>query len=206
MRNSVKAALAVGCAVLIGGIGVSAMGQGTGTGTGHPGEPPRRDLPRERPERPQRDARPTPSRGAVAFDRYMGALGRSTRSLGQVVDLVDDEAGQREALSLIQNIQINLIGAKGAVDGVPVAEKGMEEYGPDEASYRKAFRKHMIEAIEVALKLELAIMEGDVARAQEQFDKLKDVRDDSHSDFQPDEDAAPAERPSRERPAPSRER
>ena len=117
-------------------------------------------------------------------------LGRAMENAGDALGAIQESAmtAQTQAADLerCQALQEALMAAKFHAATVRFDAAVLEHFEGDEAEARMEFREHMIEAIDLALDLEVALMDGDAEAARDILAQLEDVANHSHEEFQGD--------------------
>ncbi|USN99233.1 MAG: EF-hand domain-containing protein [Phycisphaeraceae bacterium] len=126
------------------------------------------------------------------FDDSMHRAGRAFRTLRRSPL---DESSRETDLKALQAVEVGLLSAKTQFGEVEWSEKAKAEFGEDKDAYAKAFRMHLLRALSEALEAEKALVEGDSAAAKTHLTKLNELREQSHTLFQTEEDED--ERPAR---------
>ena len=104
-----------------------------------------------------------------------------------------DAASRERDLGSVQALQSGLLACK-AMPAPPVTDAWKAKNGDDEAAYRVALRKAFVKTALVAMELEMAILEGDAARAKTLVEKIRDTQESGHALFQQEGDEkAPAD-------------
>ena len=116
----------------------------------------------------------------VAFDRGMEDSGRALRGLRRTP--FDATSFDRDFSSIIK-VQDGLLAARLHVAAVPMSNAAKEKFGDDQTAYLRSFQAHMAKSLITSFQLELAILEGDSARARELTTTLVGDRNGSHDIF-----------------------
>ena len=143
-------------------------------GSGQPG--PRR----ARPSTPgAEEAKPMDPK--AAFDKGMEESGRALRGLRRTP--FDATSFERDLSSIIR-VQDGLLAARLHVEAVPMSDAAKEKFGTDQKAYVRSFQTHMAKSLIPSFQLELAILEGDSAKAKELTTALVSDRNGSHDLFE----------------------
>lgn len=97
-----------------------------------------------------------------------------------------DAASKAADLEAVQRLQMSAIGAKGGVATLKMTDAASKKYA-DKAAFEAAYRRKMIETAQVAINLELAILDGKSAEAKALVTKLHDLEESGHEVFKADE-------------------
>ncbi len=133
---------------------------------------------------PTGQARGEPGAGQqeqVTFRGYMNQAGRGMRALQRSAF---DTASRDSDLQAVGNIQAALVGAKSRSTTLQMAAHVKERYNTDEVGFRSDVHRGLLKAIAAAVELELAILDGDSAKAKACLQKLDDAELAGHDAFQ----------------------
>jgi len=128
-------------------------------------------------------------------------IGGSMRQVGRAVRALKDSAldasTRRSDLELVQQVQMALVGSKGAATTLRMSESARSRFGEDRASFETAFRAQMLDAIAQSIEMERALLAGSGGAARAALERMNASQEAGHALFQPDD--AGAERPARGR-------
>ncbi|MFM7052005.1 MAG: hypothetical protein ACKOYN_07745 [Planctomycetota bacterium] len=113
-----------------------------------------------------------------------GAMKQAQRAYRTLNESSFTAESRRADLDSVQQLQMAIFGAKGAVANAPMSAKAKERFGDDKAKYEAEFRKQLLQSGILAANLELAIIDGDAAKAKELLAKIHDSEESGHSLFQ----------------------
>jgi hypothetical protein len=165
-------------------------------GDRQPGDrPPRPDWGPGPADRPDRD-RDHEDHEEGSFEDHMSGAGLALRGLRRSIG--NDLGDGSDAAKMVQELQTELVGAKGAAESAPMSDTARADYGEDRAAFRRDLRLGLIEAIKETLTLEEAILNGDAQGAAASLKELRAVQREHHGLFKPeDEEDEKEESPSR---------
>lgn len=116
-----------------------------------------------------------------AFHDAMERSGRALRGLRRTK--FEADTFERDLMALIE-LESSLMEARRNASAVPMSDAAKAKFGTDEAAYRKSFHLHMAKAMIATLNVELALLEGDAAKAKELVDGILENRNESHDLFE----------------------
>jgi uncharacterized coiled-coil protein SlyX len=96
-------------------------------------------------------------------------------------------------LDLVQSLQAGLVASKGRAGDVSMSKQAKAKFGEDTAAFQLAFRRDFIRALNEAIALENAVLDGKSAEAKAIVAKFEKIQEAGHSLFQ-EEEAEGAER------------
>ena len=129
-----------------------------------------------------------PTAGAAKkmdFEDYMKVAGKALHKLRRSPL---DATSQKQDLQAIQAVQLGLLNAKARIGTVEMAPQAKEQYGSDEKTYLHDFHMGLTRALMESFAMEMALLEGDTAKAKESLTYLRDIQKKGHNAFQEDED------------------
>ncbi|MFT7516466.1 MAG: soluble cytochrome b562 [Myxococcota bacterium] len=114
------------------------------------------------------------------LEEIMEELKDNMRAARKLLSNADDHA---QCIVHIQAMQ------QGAIDALPYCPdfKG-ESSGIEEIKFKLNFKRRMLHLADTLLQLELALHQGDAEMAQEIYQKLKPLKNDSHEIYDPEEE------------------
>jgi hypothetical protein len=89
-------------------------------------------------------------------------------------------------LAQVQAMQEGLLAAKFHIAAFRFDAAVLEHFEGDEREARMEMREHMIQSIDLALDLEVALMDGDAEAARQTLAELEELEDHSHEEFRVD--------------------
>lgn len=103
-------------------------------------------------------------------------------SLKALKKIIAKPAENAKSLELIEKIQHAVVASKSMT---PVEIKNVAQ--ADRAKWLVEYRKEMVAVLEHMCKIEVAIVDGDNAKAETLFKSIKKMEDDGHEVYAPDE-------------------
>lgn len=114
-------------------------------------------------------------------------LGRAMHSIEDAMHALHDSAlnasTQEADLVQVQSLQEGFLAAKFHVPTQRLEAEVLAHFDGSEAAARAEFREHLIEALNVSLELEEAIMAGDADAARASLDALIELEESGHAVF-----------------------
>jgi len=125
------------------------------------------------------EARPVDPR--AAFDDGMSLAGRGLRGLRRTKF---DETSFEADLAAVTTVESGMLAARPHLSAVPMSDAAKAKFGDDTKAYERAFRAHIVRSLMNCFELELAILEGDSAKAKTLATRLVEGRNASHDLFE----------------------
>ena len=129
-------------------------------------------------------SRPSVDMASLTFADHMSMTGRTLRTIKRAVRKLDDPASRQRALDAVQILQEHMVAAKKKIDQAPMSEYATNEFGDDTDAYHTSFRRHMVDAIEATLELELGILAKDADAVAKALEHIEEEEHHSHDEFQ----------------------
>lgn len=140
---------------------------------------PGRGGPGAQPAGPQAAAPTGPSKDA--FHDAMERAGRALRGLRRTK--FEADTFERDLMALLE-LEAGLMDARKNASAIPMSDAAKAKFGTDEAAYRKSFQLHMAKSMIATLNCEIALLEGDAAKAKELVNGILENRNESHDLFE----------------------
>ncbi len=161
-----------------------------------PGQPGRLKGPKQGLERKNTPAfdrgRPGAIKGSprtggkeMDFEDYMKVAGRALRKLRKSPL---DASSRKKDLAAIEQIQFGLLNAKMRIATVEMAPQAKERYGDNKDEYLQDFHMALTQTLMESFNMEMALLEGNTAKARESLEYLRQAQKKGHEAFQEDED------------------
>lgn len=161
-----------------------------------PGQPGRLKGPKQGLERKNTPAfdRGRPGTNAAAprvgskemdFEDYMKVAGRALRKIRKSPL---DASSRKKDLAAIEQVQFGLLNAKMRIPTVEMAPQAKERYGDHKDQYLQDFHMALTQTLMESFNMELALLEGNTAKAKESLEYLLQAQKKGHEAFQEDED------------------
>ena len=115
-----------------------------------------------------------------------GSMRQANGALRALRGSAFDAASQKSDLEAVQRLQGGLVVSKAAIASVPMSPAAKAKFGEDKAAYEKAFRKHLLESIVLAIEIEQALLDSDAAQAKAALARLEQAQQKGHDLFQDD--------------------
>lgn len=123
------------------------------------------------------------------------AMKQVNRAYRQLRGSAFDAASRERDLGSVQALQTGLLACK-AMPAPPMTDAWKAKNGDDEAAYRAGFRKAFVKSALTAIELEMAILDGDAAKAKSLVERIHDSEESGHALFQREGgEKAPADAP-----------
>ena len=132
---------------------------------------------------------PTPGGAAAApsgpseeaFHDAMERAGRALRGLRRTK--FEADTFERDLMALLE-LEASLMDARKNVKAIPMSPAAKAKFGDDTVAYRRSFQLHMAKAMIATLNCEMAMLEGNAAKAQELVRGILENRNESHDLFE----------------------
>ena len=117
----------------------------------------------------------------AGFNKAMDRAGRALRGLRRTK--FEADTFERDLMALLE-LEASLMDARKNVKAVPMSDAAKAKFGDDTVAYRRSFQLHMAKAMIATLNCEMAMLEGDSAKAQELVRGILENRNESHDLFE----------------------
>ena len=145
------------------------------------GRPGMQGRPGGRPDAPAPTPPSDPGPSEKAFVDAMDRAGKALRGLRRTA--FDADTFDRDLKALL-DLETSLIDARRNIAAVPMSDAARAKFGSDRIAYQRAFQIHMVTSLMETLEIEIAMLQGDAAKAKAGVVKLLESRNESHDLFE----------------------
>lgn len=142
----------------------------------------RTERPDGRPsEAPTQEAEKPSGPSKEAFMEAMDRAGRALRGLRRTS--FEADTFERDFMALLE-LESSLMDARRHTSAIAMSQAAREKFGTDQAAYQRSFQLHMAKALMATIQVEMAVLEGDSAKAKELVRGILENRNESHELFE----------------------
>jgi len=116
-----------------------------------------------------------------AFHEAMERAGRALRGLRRTS--FEADTFERDFGALLE-LESTLMEARRNVAAIEMSDAAKAKFGDDQTAYRRSFQLHMAKALMATLQVEMAVLEGNAAKAKELVGGILENRNESHDLFE----------------------
>lgn len=124
-----------------------------------------------------------PADAAPSEKAFMEEMERSGRALMSLRRTSFKAKTFDRDMKMLLELESSLTAARRHVSAVPMSLAAKAMFGSDQKAYRRAFQRHMVASLIETLQVEMAVLEGDAARAKAGVAALVKSRNESHDLF-----------------------
>lgn len=132
---------------------------------------------------PQRTA-PSRSVDTPTHETFEEGMERAGRALKALKKSAFDATTRSADLVAIQSMQSGLLESKSAAAAIPMSPAAKKKFGDDQTAYQTALRRGVLQTLQQALVLELAVLDGNSDAAKTALASLIEKQEQGHELFQ----------------------